>query len=240
MPTAPAFRSRLVAREPLYGAWSVISSPLSVRLLAAAGLDYVVIDLQHGEATEADLPGLTSAIRLAGSAPVARVRHAHTADIGRALDLGCEGVIVPNVDSATQAGHVAGAVRYPPAGHRSVGGVLAAREPFCLVMAESAAAVAELDATLAVDGVDGLYVGPGDLSLSLGCEPDPDDPVLDRALRRVWAACAAAGKPVGVHAADGGAARRYREAGCTLITTAVDATAITRDTAAQLSLAQGA
>ena len=103
MPTAPTFRSRLVAREPLYGAWSVIPSPLSVRLLAAAGLDYVVIDLQHGGATEHDLPGMTAAIRLAGSTPVGRVRHAHPADIGRALDLGCEGVIVPNVDSAAQA-----------------------------------------------------------------------------------------------------------------------------------------
>jgi 4-hydroxy-2-oxoheptanedioate aldolase len=235
---APSFRSRLVAREPLYGAWSVISSPLSVRLLAAASLDYVVIDLQHGEATEADLPGLTSAIRLAGAAPIARVRHPHTADIGRALDLGCEGVIVPNVDSADQARQVAGAVRYPPAGYRSMGGVLAAGEPFCLVMAESAAAVAELYATLAVDGVDGLYVGPGDLSLSLGCELDPDDPVLDRALQRIWEACAAAGKPVGVHATEGVTARRYRDAGCTLITTAIDATAITRDTAVQLSLAQ--
>ncbi len=238
MPMAPAFRSRLVAREPLYGAWSVIPSALSVRLLAAAGLDYVVIDLQHGGAAEADLPAMTSAIRLAGATPVARVRHAHTADIGRALDLGCEGVIVPNVDSAAQARQVAGAVRYPPAGYRSVGGVLAAAEPFCLVMAESAGAVAELDATLAVDGVDGLYVGPGDLSLSLGCEPGPDDPVLNRALQRVWEACAAAGKPVGVHATDGVIARRYREAGCTLITTAVDATAITRDTAAQFSLAR--
>jgi 4-hydroxy-2-oxoheptanedioate aldolase len=209
-----------------------------VRLLAAAGLDYVVIDLQHGEATETDLPGLTSAIRLAGATPIARVRHAHTADIGRALDLGCEGVIVPNVDSAAQARQVASAVRYPPAGHRSVGGVLAGPEPFCLVMAESAAALAELDATLAVDGVDGLYVGPGDLSLSLGCRADPDDPVLDQALRRIRAACAAAGKPVGVHAADGVTARRYREAGCTLITAAVDATAITRDTAAQVGPAR--
>jgi 4-hydroxy-2-oxoheptanedioate aldolase len=238
MPTAPAFRSRLVGGEPLYGAWSVLSSALSVRLLAAAGLDYVVIDLQHGEATETDLPGLTSAIRLAGATPIARVRHAHTADIGRALDLGCEGVIVPNVDSAAQARQVASAVRYPPAGHRSVGGVLAGPEPFCLVMAESAAALAELDATLAVDGVDGLYVGPGDLSLSLGCRADPDDPVLDQALRRIRAACAAAGKPVGVHAADGVTARRYREAGCTLITAAVDATAITRDTAAQVGPAR--
>jgi 2-keto-3-deoxy-L-rhamnonate aldolase RhmA len=112
------------------------------------------------------------------------------------------------------------------------------REPFCLVMAESAAAVAELDATLAVDGVDGLYVGPRDLSLSLGCELDPDDPVLNQALQRVWAACAAAGKPAGVHAVDGAMARRYREAGCTLITTAADAAAITRDTTAQFSLAR--
>jgi len=118
--------------------------------------------------------------------------------------------------------------------------VLAAGEPFCLVMVESADAVAELDATLAVDGVDGLYVGPRDLSLSLGCEPDPDDPVLNPALQRVWAACAAAGKPVGVHATDGAVARRYREAGCTLITTADDTGAITRNTAAQLGLARAA
>jgi len=239
MSTAASFRSRLVAREPLYGAWSVIPSPLSVRLLAAAGADYVVIDLQHGGAVEADLPAMTSAIRLAGAAPVARVRHAHAADIGRALDLGCEGVIVPNVDSAAQARQVAGAVRYPPAGYRSAGGVLAVAEPFCLVMAESADAVTDVDATLAVDGVDGIYVGPNDLSLSLGCKRDPDDPVLNRALQRVWSACVAAGKPVGVHAHDGTAARRYREAGCTVLTTAVDATAITRDAAAQFSRARG-
>jgi 4-hydroxy-2-oxoheptanedioate aldolase len=237
MTMTPDFRSRLAARGPLYGAWSVIPSPLSVRQLAAAGLDYVVIDLQHGGATETDLPALTSAIRLAGATPIGRVRHAHTADIGRALDLGCEGVIVPNVDSAAQARQAASAVRYPPAGHRSAGGVLAATDPFCLVMCESAEAVAELGATLAVDGVDGIYVGPRDLSFSLGCALDPDDPVLKPALERIWAACAAAGKPVGVHAMDGGTARRYREAGCTLITTVADAGAIARDTAAQLSLA---
>jgi 4-hydroxy-2-oxoheptanedioate aldolase len=234
----PTFRSRLVAREPLYGAWSLIPSSLSVRLLAAAGLDYVVIDLQHGGATETDLPALTSAVRLAGATPVARVRHAHTADIGRALDLGCEGVIVPNVDSAVQARQVASAVRYPPAGHRSAGGVLAAADPFCLVMVESPAALAELDVTLATDGVDGVYVGPGDLSLSLGCALDPDDPVLNPALQRVWAAGAAAGKPVGVHARDGVTARRYREAGCTLITAVDDVGAIARHAAAELALAR--
>src|SRR5215472_4145510 len=127
MSPASAFRAQLVARETLYGAWSTIPSPLSVRLLAAAGLDYVVVDLQHGGATEHDLPALTTAIRLAGATP-----------IGRALDLGCEGVIVPNVNSAAQAHEAAGACRYPPGGYRSGGGAMTGvGEPFCLIMVES-------------------------------------------------------------------------------------------------------
>jgi 4-hydroxy-2-oxoheptanedioate aldolase len=239
MSAASDFRSRLVAREPLYGAWSAISSPVSVRLLAAAGLDYVVIDLQHGTATEHDLPGLTDAIRLAGSVPVGRVRHAHPADIGRALDLGCAGVIVPNVNSAAQAREAAGACRYPPAGYRSGGGVLATDDPFCIVMAESAEAVAELGATLAVDGVDGIYVGPRDLSYSLGCQPGPDDPVQRPVLEQIWAACAAAGKPVGVHATEGSTARLYQDAGCTLITVIADTAALSRGVAAEVRAAQG-
>jgi 4-hydroxy-2-oxoheptanedioate aldolase len=240
MPSASDFRARLLAREPLYGAWSAISSPVSVRLLAAAGLDYVVVDLQHGTATEHDLPGLTEAIRRAGAVPVGRVRHAHAADIGRALDLGCAGVIVPNVNSAAQARDVAGACRYPPVGYRSAGGVLATADPFCIVMAESAAAVADLDAILAVDGVDGLYVGPRDLSYSLGCELHPDDPVLRPVLEKIWAACAAAGKPAGVHSTDGATARRYRAAGCTLLAVTADTAAISRDVSAEARTARRA
>ena len=239
MSPASTFRAQLVAREPLYGAWSSIPSPLSVRLLAAAGVDYVVVDLQHGGATEHDLPGLTSAIRLAGATPIGRVRHAHPADIGRALDLGCEGVIVPNVNSAAQAREAAGACRYPPAGYRSGGGAMAGGEPFCIIMVESAQAVAELEKTLAEDGVDGIYVGPRDLSYSLGCELDPDDPVLKPALEQIRSACAAAGKPVGIHASDGATARRYRGEGCSLITVAGDALAVSRGAATELAAAQG-
>ena len=240
MSDASAFRARLAAREPLYGAWSSIPSPLSVRLLAAAGVNYVVLDLQHGGATEHDLPGLTSAIRLAGATPIGRVRHAHPADIGRALDLGCEGVIVPNVNSAAQAREAAGACRYPPVGYRSGGGAMTgAGEPFCIIMVESAEALAELEATLAEDGVDGIYVGPRDLSYSLGCELDPDDPVLGPALERIRSACAAAGKPVGIHASDGATARRYRGDGCSLITVVSDALAVSRGAATELTAAQG-
>ncbi len=213
--------------------------PVTARLLAAGGLDYVVIDLQHGSATEHDLPALTSAIRLAGAAPVGRVRHAHPADIGRALDLGCDGVIVPNVESAEQAAAVAGACRFPSDGYRSAGGVFApAALPLCIVMVESSHAMAELPATLALPGVDGVYVGPRDLSYSLGCVLDPRDPVLRPALERIWADCAAAGKPVGVHATDGATARLYRENGCRLVTVVADAPAISRAAAAELAAAR--
>jgi 4-hydroxy-2-oxoheptanedioate aldolase len=238
MSPASTFRAQLVAREPLYGAWSSIPSPLSVRLLAAAGVDYVVVDLQHGGATEHDLPGLTSAIRLAGATPIGRVRHAHPADIGRALDLGCEGVIVPNVNSAAQAREAAGSCRYPPTGYRSGGGAMAGGEPFCIIMVESAQALADLYATLAEDGVDGIYVGPRDLSYSLGCELDPDDPVLKPALEQIRSAAAEAGKPVGIHASDGATARRYRGEGCSLITVASDALAVSRGAATELAAAR--
>jgi 4-hydroxy-2-oxoheptanedioate aldolase len=237
--SAESLRDRIRRGETAFGAWSVIPGVISARSLAGAGLDYVVIDLQHGGATERDLPEMTNAIRLAGATPLSRVRYAHPADIGRALDLGCDGVIVPNVDSAEQARAVAGACRYPPAGYRSAGGVLAGQgEPLCIVMVESRQAVAEIDATLALPGVDAIYVGPRDLSFSLGCALDPQDPVFRPELERIWAACAAAGKPVGVHALDGATARFYRDNGCKLVTVAVDALAVARTAAAELAVAQ--
>ncbi len=233
------FCDRVRRGETVYGGWLSVPHLLSGRALALAGLDYVVIDLQHGAAVEADLPALTTAIRLAGAAPVGRVRFAHPADVGRSLDLGCAGVIVPNVESAGQARAVAAACRYPPDGYRSAGGVLAAASPLCIVMVESPGAVAELPATLAVPGVDGIYVGPRDLSLSLGCPLDPGDPVLRSELAKIWAHCAAAGKPAGVHATDGVTAGMYQENGCRLITVASDMMTVTRGAAAELAVAKG-
>jgi 4-hydroxy-2-oxoheptanedioate aldolase len=232
-------RDRLDSGETAYGGWTTIPDLLAARSLAIAGLDYVVVDLQHGSAVERDLPAMTTAIKQAGATPLARVRFAHPADIGRPLDLGCEGVIVPNVESAEQAAMVAGACRYPPAGYRSAGGNLACAEPLCFVMVESPKAIAELPGTLALGGIDGIYVGPRDLSYALGCALDPGDPVLREQLERVWEACDKAGKPVGVHASDGATGRLYRENGCRLITVAVDAVAISRMAASELAVARG-
>jgi len=236
--TESPFCERVRGGETVFGGWAVAPSPVSAGILAA-GLDYVVVDLQHGTATEHDLPALTTAIRLAGATPLGRVRHAHPADIGRALDLGCEGVIVPNVESAEQAAAVAGACRYPPDGYRSAGGAMARQaQPLCIVMVESRQAMAELAATLALPGVDGIYVGPRDLSYSLGCPLDPADPVLRPAFEKIWADCAAAGKPVGVHATDGATARLYRDNGCRLVTVVADVPAISRAVALELATAR--
>lgn len=237
--TTSTFCERVRHGEVVYGGWLSVPSAVSARALARSGVDYVCIDLQHGGATEHDLPELTSAIAQSGAAALGRVRHAHPADIGRALDLGCAGVIVPNVDSAQQARQVVGACRFPPDGYRSAGGVLATTElPLCIVMVESQQAVAELAQTLLVPGLDGIYVGPRDLSLALGCALDHRDPVLRPALERIWAQCAAAAKPVGVHATDGVTARLYQENGCRLVTVANDNVAIARGAAAELAAAR--
>jgi 2-keto-3-deoxy-L-rhamnonate aldolase RhmA len=112
-------------------------------------------------------------------------------------------------------------------------------DPLCIVMVESRKAMAELPATLRLTGVDGIYVGPRDLSYSLGCALDPADPVLRPALEKIWADCAAAGKPVGVHATDGKTARLYRENGCRLVTLVADVPAISRAVVSELAAAQG-
>jgi len=237
--TEKPFCDRVRGGETVFGGWVVAAGPVTAGALAAGGLDYVVIDLQHGAATEHDLPAMTATIRLAGAAPLGRVRHAHPADIGRALDLGCEGVIVPNVESAEQAAAVAGACRYPPDGYRSAGGVLAGQpRPLCIVMVESRSAMSELPQTLALPGVDGIYVGPRDLSYSLGCQLDPHDPVLRPAFEQIWTDCSNAGKPVGVHASDGATARLYRENGCRLVTVVADTLAVSRAAVAELAVAK--
>jgi 4-hydroxy-2-oxoheptanedioate aldolase len=233
------FCDRVRTGETVFGAWANAPSPVSIAVLARGGVDYVVVDLQHGSGTEHDLPALTMAVRLAGAIPLARVRHAHPADISRALDLGCDGVIVPNVDSAEQAAAVAGACRYPPEGYRSAGGAMGSlSRPLCIIMVESRQAMAELPETLALAGVDGIYVGPRDLSYALGAKLSPDDPVLRPALEKVWADCAAAGKPVGVHATDGPTAKIYQSNGCRLVTVIADTLAISRGVAAELQTAR--
>jgi 4-hydroxy-2-oxoheptanedioate aldolase len=236
--TAAELRSRWVAGQPAHGVWSLLPGAVTAELLARTGVDYVVLDLQHGALAEADLPGVTAAVTAAGAVPLVRTRSAQFADIGRPLDLGAQGVLVPNVRGAEHVREVAAACRYGPTGTRSAGRLSAgADEPLVLIVLETAEALDDLDAVLAVDGLDGIYVGPSDLSYSLGRADPADREHMQAVISSIIARAVAAGKPVGVHSPSGGAqASRYAEQGATIVTAAVDTAVLTDAVAEQLAL----
>ena len=162
--------------DATYGSWLTIRDSVAAEIIGKAGYDWVILDTQHGAVAWDDLIGLFQALDLGGTRGLVRVGWCDAMQIMRALDLGAAGVIVPMVSTAEQAAIAAQATRYPPAGIRSYGPVrnyyaqagTPAPEPLCMVMIETAEALTNLDAILATPGVDGAFVGPVDLALSMG------------------------------------------------------------------------
>jgi 4-hydroxy-2-oxoheptanedioate aldolase len=233
-------RRRWSAGQPCHGVWSMLPGAVTGEVLARAGADFVVVDLQHGARAEADLPGVAAAIAAAGSVPLVRTRSPSFPDVGRPLDLGARGVLVPNVRDAAHAREVVAACRYAPAGWRSIGRLSGdVAEPLVIVMVEMAGALDDLDAILAVDGLDGVYVGPGDLSLSLQLTGPENQAELRRVLSSIIARAGAAGVPVGVHAFSGEQAAGYVAEGATIVTVTVDARALGQAVTDHLGVARG-
>jgi 4-hydroxy-2-oxoheptanedioate aldolase len=203
--------------------WSLLPGAVVGEVLGRTGADFVVVDLQHGAMAEADLPGVAAAIAATGAAPLVRTRSPFFADVGRPLDLGARGVIVPNIRDADHAREVVAAGRYAPAGTRSIGRLSGgADQPLVIAMVETASALEDLDALLAVEGLDGVYVGPGDLGLSLELTGEDHRAELRAVLSSIIARAVAAGVPVGVHAYSGEEATGYAAEGATIVTVAVD------------------
>jgi 4-hydroxy-2-oxoheptanedioate aldolase len=233
-------RRRWSQGQPCHGVWSLLPGVVTGEVLARTGADFVVVDLQHGAVTEADLPGVAAAIRSAGSVPLVRTRSASFADVGRPLDLGACGVIVPNLRDADHAREVVAASRYAPAGGRSIGRLSGgADEPLVIVMVEAATAFDDLDSLLAVEGLDGVYVGPGDLSLSMSLDGADRRADLRGVLSSIVARARAAGVPVGVHAYTGEDAAGYATEGATIVTVSVDAVSLGEVMTHHLDVARG-
>jgi 4-hydroxy-2-oxoheptanedioate aldolase len=167
-----------------------------------------------------------------------RTRSAQFADIGRPLDLGAQGVFVPNVRGADHVREVVAACRYAPVGTRSAGRLSGGSdEPLVMIVLETAEALDDLDAVLAVDGLDGVYVGPADLSLSLGKADPTERDHMQEVISSIITRAVAAGVPVGVHSPSGGVqAGRYAEQGATIVTAAVDTSALTESVRRQLAI----
>ena len=233
-------RRRWSDGQPCHGLWNTLPGAVTGEVLARTGADFVVVDLQHGAGAEAELPGVAAAITAAGSVPLVRTRSPAFADVGRPLDLGARGIVVPNVRDADHAREVVAACRYAPAGGRSIGRLSGgADQPLVIVMVEAATALDDLDAVLAVEGLDGVYVGPGDLSLSLQLTGNERREELRAVLSSIVARAGAAGVPVGVHARSGEEAAGHAAEGATIVTVAVDAVALGEAATHHLGVARG-
>lgn len=212
--------------------WCAIPSPFSAEIMASLGWDSVTVDMQHGVIDYQAAVGMFQAISTTAAAPLARVPWNDPAIVMKMLDAGAYGVICPLVNTAGEARRFAGACRYPPRGYRSSGPVRAALyggadyfdhaddTVLAIAMVETAEALANLEAILAVDEVDAVYVGPSDLSLSLGGRPglDQTEPRVLEAIEAVAAAARRRGKKAGIQTNDPGYARRMIALGYDLVT----------------------
>ena len=213
-PMSDPVRDRWAAGEVALNAWSTFGGASAASVLAAAGFDAVTVDLQHGEHTLERLGEVVGEIDRAGAVPFVRLGWNDPAGVMRALDLGARGVICPMVDTAEDAAGFARSCRYPPLGARSYGPVRSAfgtgrdqtdsanAAVLAFAQIETAAGWNNVEAICATPGLDGLYVGPADLSLALGFEgfADLGSNDLLEALDRVVAAASEHGVVPGIHA----------------------------------------
>ena len=234
-----SFRDRTLAGETLFGLFLDLAAPISAELCSAAGYDWLLVDLEHGAGTEADLLGLIHAIEAAGpAAPLVRPQTGERIRIGRALDMGARGIMVPRLDSSDQAREAVTFLRYPPDGIRGVatrvrgaglGAVAHAdvkrlnERVVGIIQIESVGGLRDADAIAAIDGVDVLFVGPADLSHSLGIPGQFQHPDYRAALERVVAACRAHGKAAGILVYDTAVVPSHLELGFTFVGIGADA-----------------
>jgi 4-hydroxy-2-oxoheptanedioate aldolase len=226
---------KVVSTRTAFGAWCTLPDASVTEQLALSDPDYVCIDCQHGLIDYSDMVPMLQAMARTNVTSVVRVVGHDRATIGKTLDAGAEAVIVPMVNDVAQAKAVAAACRYAPTGVRSYGPVRAAAvvgspDPaaldahvLCLVMIETERGVSNADEICATPGVDGVYIGPADLAISLGERPGGLVPGRHtEAVEHILDRCRAHGIIPGIHAYDGATANRYAAMGFRMVTVGVD------------------
>lgn len=237
--------------RPALGGWLATGSPQALDAFRDAGFDYVGIDMQHGTGTLADVRDLLGGLRHNDFPAIVRVPSNDYAQIGKALDLGAAGVIVPMVDTGEQAEAAVSACRFAPRGTRSYGPIRAdlggldiddlnARGR-CYVQIETMTGLRNAAQIASTPGLTGIYVGPGDLSITLGMDPMPGftSTQLARPFEELRSICRDAGIVFGAHSIDVETTRRWLEWGVQLISVTNDVALLSRgasDVAAALGL----
>ena len=227
-------KKRMLDGKLAIGALAGLGSPLATETLSLAGFDFVLVDNQHGSWTDDSTMLAFRSISLGAAVPMARVQQNDFYAIGRLLDRGALGIVVPMVHSVEDAQAAAFAVRYPPRGGRSVGAFGTQFhgsgysqwidvEVFLAVQIESQRAVEHAEEILAVDGVDGCWVGPADLANSMGVDPNTSEGAAARevAILKVRDACRVTNKIPGIAA--GKDAQHWIDEGFLFVTVGGDA-----------------
>ena len=231
-------RGRLAEGQTLYGTFLGLGCALAAEACAIAGFDWLLADLEHGGGGESTLLAQLLAADAHQVPMLVRVESGDRIRAGRVLDLGAEGVMFPRLESAAQVTQALEHTHYPPLGDRGVAtynraygfGLWPDRldtaddRIACIIPIENRRAVEQVDEIAAVPGIDVLFIGPRDLSHDLGVPGDLTSPTYLAALKRVRAACDAAGIASGILAPDAEAARRYADDGFRFIGVGSDAT----------------
>lgn len=212
MPIAPNRFKRAIAKgERQIGLWSGLGSPIAAEIIAHAGFDWIVIDTEHAPNDPRDVLTQLQAMTGGTATPVTRAPWNDPVLLKRILDVGSPAVLIPYVQNADEARRAVAATRYPPRGIRGVAtGMRAsgfgrvadylqhAHEEMCvLVQVETISAVGMIDSIAAVEGVDGIFIGPADLAASMGHLGNPGHAEVQAAIQKAVQRCMAAGKPAG-------------------------------------------
>jgi 4-hydroxy-2-oxoheptanedioate aldolase len=252
---AEAFAARVRAGGPVFSAWCGIPDPLVPEIMCREGFDCAVLDMQHGMIDYAAAVQGVASCALAGKPAIIRVPVGEFTTASRALDAGAAGIIAPMVNSVADAKQLAAFTKFPPMGERSWGphkalaltglappDYLAKANGFILTIAmiETRAAMSALDDILSVEGIDGVFVGPSDLSIALtnGTTVDQLHPEVDAALSHIAARAKAAGKFASAFCADGKRAAEVVAKGFQLVNIGTDSLLLRAATRSALAAAR--
>lgn len=230
------FRQRLLSGETLIGSWCSLANPITTEVLGLAGFDWLVLDGEHAPNDITTFVPQLMALKGSSSAAVVRPPCNEPIIIKRLLDIGFYNFLIPFVESEEEAMQAVASTRYPPAGIRGVSvshrsnmygtvpdyNLDINNNVSVLVQIESQQGVDNLDSIAQVDGVDGIFVGPGDLSAALGYLGQPAHPEVLKVIQHIFARAKAAGKPSGILAPVEADARRYLEWGATFVAVGSD------------------
>ena len=206
-------KSRIEKRDVTLGSWVTFSDPSVAEIMARAGFDWLTVDMEHSSITLHEAQQLIQVIELCGVTPLVRVEENNYNYIKRVMDAGAHGVIVPMISTERGARQAVDAVKYPPLGKRGFGLARAQRyslgleeyrkwnqeESIVIVQIEHFRAVENMESIMAVDGVDGFMIGPYDLSGSLGCPGDFDDPAFRETFNEICRKSKSNGYLMGQH-----------------------------------------